>query len=112
MTDLDELDRLYAAAAPGRWEVDGCYITGPNNFRIYDEGGHTPQDAAYIIALHNTYPALAAELRALRELEKVMRQIQAWDCLNPADPALLADLPWLKKIMDDALQLLKRARRG
>lgn len=30
-------------------------------------------------------------------------QIRQWDCLNPPRPELLADLPWLKKLVDDAL---------
>jgi hypothetical protein len=30
-------------------------------------------------------------------------QIKQWDCLNPPRPDLLSDLPWLKKLVDDAL---------
>ncbi len=29
--------------------------------------------------------------------------IRQWDVLNPPRPDLLGDLPWLKKIVDDAL---------
>lgn len=39
---------------------------------------------------------------ALRYRE-ALRQISKWDCLNPPRPELLSDLPWLKKLVDDAL---------
>lgn len=32
-----------------------------------------------------------------------LQQISRWDCLNPPRPELLADLPWLKKLVDEAL---------
>jgi hypothetical protein len=47
--------------------------------------------------------AEAAERRAA-EAEKVLRTIQQWDCLNPPDAALCADLPWIKHLVDDALR--------
>jgi hypothetical protein len=38
-----------------------------------------------------------------RKLETALRTIQQWDCLNPPRPELLADLPWLKRVVDEAL---------
>lgn len=32
-----------------------------------------------------------------------LQVISQWDVLNPPRPDLLADLPWLKKLVDDAL---------
>lgn len=32
-----------------------------------------------------------------------LQHIAQWDCLNPPRPELLADLSWLKKLVDDAL---------
>lgn len=36
-------------------------------------------------------------------LKAALRKIQQWDCLNPPRPELLADLPWLKRLVDEAL---------
>ena len=36
-------------------------------------------------------------------LRAALRQIQEWDCLNPPDPKLCADHPWLRRLVDDAL---------
>lgn len=38
-----------------------------------------------------------------RKYRNALQQISQWDCLNPPCPDLLADLPWLKKLVDDAL---------
>lgn len=35
--------------------------------------------------------------------DAALRKIQQWDCLNPPRPELLADLPWLKRVVDAAL---------
>ena len=32
-----------------------------------------------------------------------LQQIAQWDVLNPPRSELLSDLPWLKKLVDDAL---------
>ena len=39
----------------------------------------------------------------LAALEAALRAIQQWDCLNPPDPNLCHDHPWLKRTVDDAL---------
>jgi hypothetical protein len=37
-------------------------------------------------------------------LREALLRIQQWDCLNPPLPELCGDLPWLKKLVDDALE--------
>lgn len=44
----------------------------------------------------------AGEMDRMRE---ALQAIHAWDMLNPADASVLADAPWLKKIVVDALTL-------
>jgi len=41
-----------------------------------------------------------SEIGRLRE---ALRQISGWDCLNPPQAEILADLPWLRRLVDDAL---------
>jgi hypothetical protein len=36
-----------------------------------------------------------------------LESIAAWDCLNPPDPNLCADHPWLKRLVDDAIAAVK-----
>ncbi len=45
---------------------------------------------------------LTAESR-VGELASALRRIQQWDCLNPPATHLCVDFPWLKKLVDDAL---------
>ena len=83
--DLDELDRLRAAATPGEWKV--LTIASPDGIseRLYAEDGASAIDLAHIpmpwpkhgrliVALVNAYPALAAELRALRKVRDEVQQ--------------------------------------
>lgn len=80
---LEELDSLHAAATPGRWQActpctsrgHGCKIvwSPDGNATIFECGDGEdvpttggPPDAALTVALQNSYPALAAEIRALR----------------------------------------------
>ena len=84
-TDLDELDRLRAAATPGKLFVDTYhYSDGAISYDLsigdYEdlgvirepsnpdkpEKGNRKALAALIVALVNAYPAMAAELRELR----------------------------------------------
>lgn len=76
MTDIDyaAARALCDAAAPGPWLADpgGCYITNWNGdnwpkpeFTIYDEGGHSPADAAFIAAARDLVPALLDEVDGL-----------------------------------------------
>ena len=45
---------------------------------------------------------LTAESR-VGELASALRRVQQWDCLNPPATHLCVDFPWLKKLVDDAL---------
>ncbi len=36
-------------------------------------------------------------------MQSALVKIQQWDCLNPPRADLLSDLPWLRKLVDDAL---------
>ena len=81
MTDLSALERLYAAATQGRWVHDpdwrddgASQILQAANTNLavcfmatgMDKDEHEAT-AELIVALHNAFPALLAELRALRE---------------------------------------------
>jgi hypothetical protein len=53
---------------------------------------------------------LLQAVAAVRELARraaryreALEQIAQWDCLNPPDPNLCHDHPWLKRLVDDAL---------
>lgn len=81
MVDLDELERLLERATPGEWE--SIEEVGVENFAnsIYapagewdglllaraDQNGST-DNAALIVALHNSAAAMIAEIRELRGL--------------------------------------------
>jgi hypothetical protein len=81
--DLDELMRLHGETVQGEWKAcractgrgAGCRIVwAPDgNHTIFESGDAvevpttgTPADAAFVVAAHNSLPALAAELRARR----------------------------------------------
>lgn len=75
MTDLDELDELYQAGNSRIWEIhphDRTIIfTAPNTVITKIEWfpgneGVRENTGSAIVALHNAYPALSAELRAAR----------------------------------------------
>jgi hypothetical protein len=38
-----------------------------------------------------------------RQMRIALRKIQQWDMLNPPRPEMCADLPWLKRLVDEAL---------
>ena len=87
-TDLDALDKLHAAATPGEWRwteyKERCCCDDALHMQDDDcPDWHEPQqyllsvatclsipmdrrNRSWIVALHNAYPALAAELRELR----------------------------------------------
>ena len=92
MTNLDELERLYAAATKGRWIHDpdwrhdgASQILQETNTNLavaflatgMDKDEHEAT-ADLIVALHNFFPALAAELRALREFAADMFDASDW----------------------------------
>ena len=51
-----------------------------------------------------TYSGLVTRtLQRAEQLETALRTIKAWDCLNPPATDLCADFPWLKQLVDAAL---------
>ena len=61
---LAELDRLFAAATPGEWQVSGSHIYGPDPKRslIAQTLDWPTNSRDAIAALHNAYPALRQRL--------------------------------------------------
>jgi len=85
--DLDALQRLHEAATPEPWTAEyACIVAGPVGARtmsIYDEGGHSPEDAAMIAASRNALPALLRLARRARRLEEAAQaylriEAQCW----------------------------------
>jgi hypothetical protein len=70
--DLDNLDNLHAAATPGPWIAGDCDQAGTIQSDCGDIIAHQDSTLAdqaeldWIVALHNAYPAMAAEIRRLR----------------------------------------------
>ena len=89
--DLDELDRLRAAATPAPWgmerQTNEHFVATNHSLRLGSERSPTwyvaaiegrgylaDANAVLIVALVNAYPALAAELRALRKVRDEVQQ--------------------------------------
>lgn len=96
--DLDHLDKLYAAATPGKWSLDSDhddrviwatgeqFVANVGDWGCASEDRVSPNKAEFvaqhpqvkfvqdmdendgraIVALHNAWPAISAELRSLR----------------------------------------------
>lgn len=81
MLDLDKLEKLYAEATKGEWTHTPDDGSGygdkiqPDIACSWVGGGgiNGSDNAALIVALHNAFPALLDELRALREVEAEVR---------------------------------------
>ena len=70
---LDRMDELRKAAEFGIIESMHCDISGVGfPFRIYDEGGHTVDDATYIVSACNNNATLVAIARVAATVEHVM----------------------------------------
>ena len=80
--DLDDLERKAKAATPGPWEADygAAAISGPNGFAIYDEGGHSEEDAAFIVAARNSFLALIDRIRLLEAALKPFKEAAEFWC--------------------------------
>ena len=96
MVDLDKLDALHKAATQGEWGVWKGHASVHNNITRntpaelrQDKDGRLvcscevenmeadtqgKRDARYIAAIHNTYPAMAAEIRELRAKAERLRR--------------------------------------
>jgi hypothetical protein len=79
--DLVECGDLLIVVAPG---------VGTDRVAIAEFVAHAPADLE----------ALLAEVDRLRA---ALIRIQGWDCLNPPRQDLLHDLPWLRRLVDEAL---------
>ncbi len=55
---------------------------------------------------------LGAQAEEIAALRVALTTIQAWDCLNPPRGDLLADLPWLRRVVDAALAASDQERKG
>jgi len=78
--DLDELQRLCDAATPGPWKFGDGYawftVDGPDGREVCETGDATDaahHDGAFIAAARDALPKLIAEVRRLREAERVNR---------------------------------------
>jgi hypothetical protein len=97
MTDLESLEALREKAAKGPWApfnagasygIEGqhepCHKEGCNARHLtsiaWDIDGH---DAALIVALVNAFPAMAAELKALRAVAEAARGLVGTLTLDP-----------------------------
>lgn len=84
MIDIDELDRMYAAATPGQAEavlddrIVRVRVAGYPYADIvkYASVEADLADAKLIAALHNAWPAISRELRALREVAEHLAEVQ------------------------------------
>ena len=54
--------------------------------------------------------AMANSLLAANKVVEAARSIQQWDMLNPPRPEICADLPWLKRMIDEALRELDQGK--
>lgn len=83
--DLDEIERLLAAATPGEWrpcELDqGVQIWCGSNY-IGETRDYTGDDAALIVAARNSLPAMLTEIRELRAENARLRG--HWSALDKA----------------------------
>ena len=81
-TDLDELDRLRAAASyADKWEYISDFVSVA--CWMYCHGGSPtmePADKAWLFTLIEAYPALAGELRELRAEVTRLRELHLMHC--------------------------------
>lgn len=95
---LSDLDRLHAATGEtplSNLVALGCDIKDGSGFIIYDEGGHTEEQAEFIAAVVNAYPVLRshiAELEAkVRRYEDALNEIKLGEGPYNRDPLTHAD---------------------
>ena len=78
--DIDELERLLAAATPGEWDwtdfpeitVDG--VTAIIDCSAGDSEDENVANAQLIVTLHNSAPAILTEIRELRAENARLRE--------------------------------------
>lgn len=95
----EAIDALYAKATPGEWSqridlgppwTQDIYAGAPHVAITCEQGFKRVEDVAFVVALHNAWPALSSELSRLRAVERAAREyINAYRQERP-DPHLLA----------------------
>jgi hypothetical protein len=95
--DLESLEARHKAATPGPWGYceasdgkcpcgvvwapDGeTAITESEAGGLFRSGSQVAADGASIVALHNAFPAMAAEMRALREVRDAAKASMVCQC--------------------------------
>lgn len=104
--DIDELERLLAAATPGEW-VTGCgfernylygggahlaCIGGSEDYEINDDGSPNEADnnADLIAAARNSLPAILTEIRELRAENARLREVaSSFEITGPDDDSMI-----------------------
>ena len=109
MADLDELDRLHAAATAGPWEVYhyegyGWRLDAATRAGIAT-GKWCEADADFIVALHNAWPDVSARLRAAEA------EVERLRALSAEARDMLRDMPW-RRGGDALVTRLDRAALG
>lgn len=87
--DLDELERLIAAASPRPWRIEPLlrdYLAGAVDGENRNVADMRRADAWLVVALHNAAPALIAAARERDRLRALCRE--AADALRAIDSAL------------------------
>jgi len=130
MTDYDELARKAREATPGEWAADhkNIYLgvierEDPDDdtsfwesaHRIYDEGGHSEADAAYIAAASpDVILALLEERKVLREVATAAREFMGHETPDMPDDEWdpMARILWDAMERYDALQGRVASREG
>lgn len=86
MTDLDEIERLLAAATQGEWGIqeelgqDEAWCDWHSVGPLQLTGGKANADDRLIAALHNAAPDLIAAARRVKVLEKALKDLcDAWE---------------------------------
>lgn len=84
-TDLDRLDALHAAATPGEWTIESSgnpYIMGVADLGEVETVAESTftSNKRLIVAMHNAWPAISAELRRLRaEVAEARKELEDRD---------------------------------
>ena len=81
---------------------DATYIVYrcPLNHSSYD----ARKGDSDILAAVADADALVGALAEVERYRAALKRIQGWDCLNPPQSALCADFPWLRRLVDEALE--------
>ena len=72
--------------------------------RLDDEDNQSANVFTLAFCANDLVAALREAWAEAERLRAALTTIRQWDCLNPPDPNLLADLPWLARLIDAALE--------